>query len=273
MRALALTLGLLSAALLAGCPGLSVDERNPFLTATETYGASSTGGADGGAGGGGTAAETAFRETLTITLANNEPDAELNTSLIAWVSPSSVRSGTQQEELLSNGYVQLNREVRLGSAYTLPLGTYVFSLGNLGAGGANVLRIDPASTADEDDTATATSLTIDMLTPDVILIFSQPPVSCDTPAFYFTLDGLPYDTTPETGSLGAEFGGATSAGATKTLRQFDVYQCDPFQPGLFLRTSGGGRAANEYFEGDDIRIDFVRIPDAEDSAAFVTIGL
>jgi hypothetical protein len=273
MRTLSLTIVLLSVALLSGCPGLTTVERNAFLTAAESYGASLFGDSGEGGGGGGTEAETGFRSMLTLTLANHESDAELNTSFIAWVSPSSIRSGTQQDALLEGGYIQLNQQVQLGSAYTLVVGTFVYSAGDLGEGGTNVLRLDPATPgADENDPATATEAVFEMITPDVILVFSQPPVGCDTPAFYFTLDGLPFDITPESQNLGAEFGGATGAGPVKTLGQFDVYQCNPFQPGLFLRTAGGSRAANEYIEGEDIRIDFTRFPDAADNAAFVTIG-
>ena len=49
-----------------------------------------------------------------VTLANNHPTAELNTSFAAWVNPNSIRSGQQQDELIANGFVQLNATVRLG---------------------------------------------------------------------------------------------------------------------------------------------------------------
>jgi hypothetical protein len=142
----------------------------------------------------------------------------------------------------------------------------------LGEGGANVLRLDPATPgAGYNDPATPTEVTFEMITPDAILVFSQPPVGCDTPGFFFTLDGLPFDITPEAQNLGAEFGGATGRGPVKTLGQFDAYECDPFRPGLFLRTSGGGQELNEFLEGANVRIDFTRFPDVEENAAFVTI--
>jgi len=254
-------------AALVGCPGQVGDERNPFLAATETFGVSIFGDEAEEAGRAGAAAEVEFRRMLTLTLANNDTTGELNTSWVAWVSTGSIRSAEQQDALLSNGYVQLTREVDLGTAYTLPAGTFVFN--GPGPAGATVLRLDAA--AEQDGSATPTEVSFDLITPDALLVFSHPPVSCDTVAFYFTLDGLPLDVVSE-GQFGAAYGGATRGGSFKTLAQVDVYECSPFRPGLFFRAGGGARQANEFFEGEDIRVDFARFVDVNDDAAFVTIG-
>jgi hypothetical protein len=273
MMALRLTVLCVAGVGMVGCPGQFATERNPFLVATENFGTSIFRDDEEDRAGAGATAEAEFRRTLSLTLANWDADGELNTSWVAWVSPSSIRSADQQDALLSNGYVQLTRTVQLGTVFTLTPGTFVYN--GSGFAGATVVRVDYATPGDSDtDPVTPTEVTFpDLITPDVLLVFSQPPVSCDTPAFFFTLDGLPLDLTPEQDSLGAEFGGATGRGAVKTLAQFDAYQCSPLRPGLFFRPGGGAREDNEFFEGQDIRIDFTRVAlGAEDLAAFVTVG-
>lgn len=267
MRAMALALALLVPVLISGCAGLtSADERNPYFTATETYGTSLLGGDDDDDDtSAGSEAEVEFRETMTLTLANLHATAELNTSFVAWVSPSSIRSGEQQDELLADGYYQLDEEVELGTAFTLVPGTFVY--GGEGLAGATTVRLD--ETGDEDS-ETAVELDFTMIVPDAILVYSQPPVSCDTVAFYFTVDGDPL-TSEGLSAVGDLYAGAaTSEGGLKTLAQIDAYECDPFEPGLFLRTSGGSLLENEFYEGQDIRIEFSSTPDDDGHCAWVT---
>lgn len=273
MRALALTLALLAPVLLSGCPGQIGDERNPFLTATESYGAALFGaGEEDGGGAAGAALDVGFRRLMTVTLANHHPTAELNTSFMAWVSPGSIRSGEQQDELLENGYIQLDYVVRLGSAFTLVPGTFVY--GGAGTAGATTVRLLPArQDVDEGgalDPSLAVERTFSVITPDAILVFSHPPVSCESVAFYFTIDGDPLTSEPLS-AVGDIFAGPTSTQAgLKTLSQIDAYQCDPFRPGLFLRTGGGALPDNEFFEGQDIRIDFSPLPNPEGYFGVVT---
>lgn len=252
---------------LVGCIGQPSYERNPFLTATETYGASLFGDEAEDGRGAGTAVEVEFRQAMTVTLANNHPDGELNVSFAAWVSPSSIRSAEQQDALLRGGYVQLGREVRLGTVFTLPLGTFVFN--GPGTAGATAVRLEPTGPTDQG--ALATTREFELITPDVVLLFYEPPRSCESVAFVFTQDGYPMDDERVPGSLGVVFEGATGSGGRKTLAQVDVYQCDPFEPGLYLKLGGGARQDNEYFEGDDIQVDFSGDPDANGNCALVTI--
>lgn len=258
-------LGLISVWLLVmgvgGCVGQPSEARNPFLTVTEAFGVSLFGDEDGDAAAG-TELEAEFRQVMTVTLANNHPTAELNTSFAAWVSPSSIRSGEQQDALLGSGYVQLNRQVQLGTAFTLPPGTFVYN--GPGVAGATSVRLQPTrAEGDTIDTTLATIREFELITPDVILVFSQPPVSCDCVAFFFTVDGDPL-TSEGVSAVGNIFAGPTTEqGGLKTLAQVDAYQCDPFRPGLFLRQGGGGALPeNEFFEGQDIRIDFSPVADA-----------
>jgi len=247
-------------------PGLacgvpSGSERNPFTTLIEVFGASSSAeeqDQDGGPGG--VAADTGFRQTMTVTFANNNAAAELNVSFAAWVNVSSIRTAEQQDALLAGGYVQLTREVQLGTAFTLPPGTFIYS--GPGVAGATPVRL---LAAQGDGDGQPTTEAFDIITPDVILAFSQPPVSCDSVAFFYTVDG---EVLNEPG-LGA---GATGAGPLKTLAQIDVYECEPFQPGVFLRLGGGARMSNEFFEGNDVRFDFFAGPDQNGDFANVTIG-
>ncbi|MBU0617164.1 MAG: hypothetical protein KKI02_05570, partial [Planctomycetes bacterium] len=217
-----------------------------------------------GGGAAGAALDGEFRRLMTVTLANQHPMAELNTSFLAWVSPSSIRSGEQQDELLENGYIQLDYEIQLGSAFTLVPGTFVY--GGAGTAGATTVRLPPTRQDIEGgapDPSLAVERTFSVITPDAILVFSQPPVSCESVAFYFTIDGDPLTSEPLTG-VGDVFAGPTSTQAgLKTLAQIDAYQCDPFRPGLFLRIGGGALPDNEFFEGQDIRIDFSPLPNPE----------
>lgn len=252
-----------------GCVGQTGETRNPFLTATETFGTSVV-TTEEQQGTSGAATEAEFRQVLQVTLANNHQTAELNTSFVAWVSPSSIRSGAQQDALLSGGYVQLDREVRLGTAFTLVPGTFVYN--GPGVAGATAVRLPPTGANPDDaiDTTLATLRQFEIITPDVILLFSQPPVSCDSVAFFFTVDGDPL-TSEGVSGVSDLFAGANSPrGGLKTLAQVDVYQCDPFRPGLFLRLGGGALPANEFFEGQDIRIDFSPQATADGFFAVVT---
>ena len=251
-------------------PGLacqipSGSERNPFTTLVELFGAASSAEEEDQTGGpGGVAADTGFRQTMTLTFANNHVAAELNVSFAAWVNVSSIRTAEQQDALLAGGYVQLTREVQLGTAFTLPPGTFVYS--GPGVAGATPVRL---LAAQDDGAGQPATAAFDIITPDVILAFSQPPVSCDSVAFFYTVDGE----IPRTPGGGLDaFGGATGSGPLKTLAQIDVYECEPFQPGVFLRLGGGARMPNELFEGNDVRFDFFAGPDQNGDFAIVMIG-
>ncbi|MGE0479378.1 MAG: hypothetical protein AB7Q17_02790 [Phycisphaerae bacterium] len=249
---------------LSGCL-TAASESNPFLTLTETFGPATTDeDEDGTSGGGGTAAQEQFRRRMTVTLVNNHATADLNTSLVMWVSPSSIRSAEQQDALLTDGFVQLTRDVRIGSAFTLTPGTFVYN--GPGTAGATAIRLDAA----ENNAPTMRQFSV--LTPDVILVFSDPPVSCDSVAFFFTRDGevLTSDPVPGDPFDATTFGGATSFGGFKTLAQVSAYECLPLRPGLFLKVGGGARRSSEYFEGENVRFDFFAVPDANGDAAVVT---
>ena len=254
-----LVLAALACASLSGCIGQSADTRNPFVTATEQFGNVSS-GADGADGGGsGVAVEGQFRSSMTLTLANNHPFAELNTSFIAWVSPSSIGGQEDEDDLLRGGYVMLDAQIQVGSSLLLVPGTFVYN--GPGVGGATAVRLDPARAEIGDDgsftldPSLAVTEEFGLITPDGILVYSQPPVSCENVAFFYTVDGDPL-TSGYISTVGSVFAGPENAGGLKTLAQVDAYQCDPFKPGLFLRVGGGSRNDNEYFEGEDIRFDF-----------------
>jgi hypothetical protein len=267
------TLSLISAGLLLtalfGC-GQASNVSNPFLTATEALGAAAfRGGTDEQGGGQGAEQEAAFRQTMIVTLANNHQEAELNTSFAAWVNPNSIRSIEQQDELIADGYIELTSELRLGSAFTLAPGTFVYN--GPGVAGATSVRLVPtrASTEEAVDPTLATTREFEIVTPDAILIFSQPPVSCDSVAFFYTIDGDPL-TSEGLSGVGNIFAGPTTPfGGLKTFAQVDVYECDPFRPGLFLRIGGGALPDNEFFEGQDIRVDF--LPVATDAGFFAVV--
>lgn len=256
MRRLHMSFGIVFL-LAAGCFP-AVDERNAFWTLTETYGAmTGTGDADDGQA---TAeADAEFRRSMTVTFANNHETHEVDTSIAAWVYVSSVHSADEQDALLRGGYVQLTRDLELGTAYTLPAGTFVFN--GPGLAGATPVRLACPLT----DTGRGIAITdaMTLITPDVLLLFSQPPVSCDSVAFVFgnALVGADVATGPVTG-----------IGGFKTFAQVDVYQCTPLRPGLFLKLSGGAREVNEYFEGENVRFEFNQGPDNEGNYANVTIS-
>jgi hypothetical protein len=251
--------------LLAACTPAPVP--NPYLTLTEnvlgvTVGNNSN--TNSGTGGGGVDAGVRFRANQTITLINAEdpfpgftPGPDLNVSMVAWINVSSLRSAEQQDLLLSNNYVQLPREVRIG-IITLPPGTFVYN--GSGVAGATHFKIPPGGTE-----------SLSIVTPDRILLFSAPPVSCEDPAFYFTTN----DEIVRSPQNGIREGAVRSHGV-KTLAQIDAYQCDPLNPGLFLRTGGGSLAPNEYREGDAISVSFLlNVPLVAGDfppAANVTIG-
>lgn len=255
--------------LAAGCTPSASDGRNAFLSLAQLLGRTTdTGGTPGG--GGGIISGPFFRESMSISFQNTLADLEVNFSFVAWVNTSSIRSADQQDALLSNGYVQLTRSVTLGTAYTLPPGTFVFN--GPGTAGATLLRIPGGACREmssQGPRECGSSGLVELITPDAILVFNDPPVSCDSVAYEFTQDGLPLPDVPLDVFL---FEGATGLGASKTLAQVQSYQCDPFQPGLFLR---GSQPASEnlYLEGDSIVFTFGIVPDpATGITAQVVIG-
>jgi hypothetical protein len=267
MRSMALTVLLLVTFTLGGCPGSGADVRNPFMTATEEYGKTLSGDTGDNGGSTGQQATAEFRRKMTVTLSNSHPLAELNVSMAAWVYPSSIRSAAQQDELLANGFYRLDEELRLGSVFTLVPGTFVY--GGPGLAGATSMRLGRASEVQTTDsqnpdqgssTITPVERAFELVTPDVLLIFSQPPISCDSIAFYYTVDGDPL-TSEGLSAVGDIYAGPTSAfGGLKTLAQIDVYECMPFKPGMYFRQGGGAVATNEYYEGQNIRFDFYQAP-------------
>lgn len=245
-----------------GCPLGATGERSAFQTYTETFAAAASRQTAQPGGGGQAATGVVFREPMTLVLANANADAELRVLLAAWVEPSSIRSAEQQDALLADGYVQLSRETRIGTAFTLAPGTFVLN-------GPGVANSTPFTIGTQDQ------VVLTLITPDVILAYLAPPVSCESPAFAFSQEGFPPDAeTAATlvGGTAAPIAAETSSLdvlGIKTLAQVNVYQCDPFRPGLFFRSGGGARAANEYGEGDAVRFDFTRF--SGPIAAFVTI--
>jgi hypothetical protein len=238
-------------------------ERNPFLGYTEEFGVAGQQEVAPTGQAGGAAATEAFRLPLTLTFVNNDPNAIVDTTFVAWVNVSSVRSAGQQDALLGNGFVQLTSEVRLGSAFVLPVGTFVFA--GPGTAGATPVHLGRASatptTQGANTAATGTSLAFSLLTPDTVLMFSQPPVSCDSVAFTFS--------DPVTGEV---LGGASAAGGGyKTLAQVQTYQCSPLKPGLFFTSVGGIQDPDEFREGESLTFTFVPTPTSGDFA-LVTIG-
>jgi hypothetical protein len=257
MRRLHASFGILLL-LTAGCFP-TFDERNAFWTLTETYGTTSgAGGVDTGQAA--AEAEAEFRRTMTIVFANNHETAQVDASFAAWVYSSSVHSADQQDALLRGGYVQLTREIELGTAFTLPPGTFVYN--GPGLAGATPVRLACPLT----DTGQGLSIVdgITLITPDVALLFSQPPVSCDSVAFIFGNASISGDVVT---------GPVTGSGGFKTLAQVNVYECMPLRPGLFLKLGGGARASNEYFEGGNVLFEFNETPDADGNYAIVTISI
>ena len=159
---------------------------------------------------------------------------------------------------MRGGYVQLTSEVRLGTAYTLPPGTFV--LGGPGLAGAAPVHLGCPNPEIGGGVGIPTTQALTLIAPDVLLVFSQPPVSCDSVAFVYVNE-----------LVGAATGPVTSEGGFKTLAQVNVYECTPLSPGLFLKTGGGVKAANEFFENNTIHIEFNETPDAQGNYAIVTI--
>src|SRR5262245_15956230 len=113
----------------------SVDQRSAFAQYAEQFGAPAGVTETDDNHGSGTSAssnERQFRRSMTVTIANNDPDVELNIGMAAWVNTGSIRSANQQDALIDAGFVQLTREARIGDVFTLPPGTFVFN----GAGNA-----------------------------------------------------------------------------------------------------------------------------------------
>lgn len=266
MRRTMAGLGVTAAALLAGCPQ---DQRNAFLTLTETLGATAQGTDEdtGGNNSGGGSAGATFRQTMTITLANNNQDAELNIGMAAWVNTSSIRTAAQQDALIAGGYVQLTREATIGTVFTLPPGTFV--LNGPGNAGTQLHVVNRAGGDDQAVTAAEESVTL--ITPDVILLYLAPPTSCESPAYAFTVEGFPVDANipgPDGSTPPIDaYSGSNFHGGVKTLAQMETYQCSPLRPGLFRKIGGGARADNEYFDGENIRVTFNLFPDGNGNTA------
>jgi hypothetical protein len=259
----------------AGCPLSSTTttsgNTNPFLTLTEQQLIESNAATPGGgtSTGGGTAAATVFRRVMTVTFANNNSAADLSFNFLAWVDAGSINTAGQQDALWDSGYIQLTRSLKLGPAYTLAPATFIYSPeGTAAATRVSLLAAAGTTTTDTTTPTTATETTHSLLTPDVILVFLDPPDSCDSTAFEYSDEGDVLTSAPFT-AIGGVFGGATTTGGFKTLAQINVYQCDPFQPGLFLKHGGGSRSPNQYFEGEDARVEFNRAPDAAGMFALV----
>lgn len=269
MRSIILVLASVSVLLAAGCPQATpANSRNPFLTATEALGASLSGDAgDAASGGSSTVDSVAFRQNMTLTIANNHPEFELNVQFAAWVNASSIRDADQQDALIRDGYVQLNEQVNIGTAFSLPPGTFVYN--GPGTAGATFVRLqETGSTDDALNPTAATTRSFDLITPDAVLLFLEPPESCDSVAFRYTLDGVEPDVPYITAGT---ISGATAGGPRKTLAQVQRYECSPLRPGFYL-SSSGTTADNEFRDGDDIRVDFSPVADAAGDFAFVAIG-
>ena len=266
MSRLRAQLGLALLAGLFGCAGTTTVS-NPFLAYTEAFGIPIGATSDDQAAAQGVAAEVEFRRPTTVTFRNNHAEAEANVSFAAWVNTSSIRSTAQEDALLTDGYVELLSEIKLGTAFTLPVGTFVYN--GSGAAGATPIRLGPAQ-GEGDDAEPATEA-ITLISPDVILAFVQEPVSCESVAFYYSVEGEPLTSIPAAGGVGP-FAGSTLAGAFKTLAMVDAYECDPFRPGLFIKLGGGAQEANEYTEGANITFDFSQFADANGNFGLVTIG-
>ncbi len=247
---------------LTGCPTTTASQRNPFITLAEEFGVPASSEEPQQPGGGpGTGAGEFFRRTMSVTFVNTHVDAEMATSMVAWVNVGSIRSADQQDALLRDGYVQLKREVQLGNAFTLPPGTFVRN--GAGFAGATTIHLGPTQAA----TLLPTTETIELITPDAVLVFTQPPVSCENVAFTFLREGIVvFD---DDGILTLRTFGE---GGFKTLAQVQGYQCEPLRPGLFLKTGGGAKQDNEYFEGESVTFTFNENPDAEGNYATVAIA-
>lgn len=288
-----MAIGLISgvALLLGGCPGQTVVDgasRNAFQSLAENFGSTRLSDEDRG-GGVITDADTIFRQPLTLDLANFEWQGDLEVQFIAWIDPSSIRSREQEDILIRGGYTELAQTLQIGSVYTLPPGTFVYNavprgqtvsftpngihrlfipralalvdVGGEGggeAGGegedASGIRGRPQARL-EFDQLEANRLEFSLITPDVVLLFYDPPVSCESVAFRFLDSGGPVQPDDNTGLT---FAGATLGGflaSFKTLQQVQGYSCAPFRPGFFFRR-GGGVSSNEFLEGQTITVSF-----------------
>lgn len=257
---------------IAGCATASATrDINPYLTFSEAFGLSAVvPGEDDGEGGGGEQGQALFRRMMTVTFNNNHSEAELNTKFLAWVRPGSIRSAEQQDLLLTDGYRQIGRQITLGTALTLPVGTFIYDGGGF-AGATNIFLGPATGTGTAEDPVEPSSRSLQLITPDGLLIFSQPPVACDSVAFFYSENGEPLTSESVSGGV-SPFEGATGDGGFKTFAQVDVFECDPFQPGLFIKLGGGTRQPNEFFEGDNVTLDFNRVKDEDGDFAIVTIG-
>ncbi|MCA9242757.1 MAG: hypothetical protein KDA32_02290 [Phycisphaerales bacterium] len=258
---------------LTGClTSATSTSTSAFATFTELFGDFDFGDVNTDTTGGRpTLADATFRSMVSLTFANAAADADMETSLVAWVNGNSITSAAQEDTLINNGYVQLTTETRLGTALVLPIGTFVY--GGPGVAGSTRVRLG-AGTAGEGDGAAVepSTRTFQLITPDGILVFEDPPVSCESAAFVFKQDGRPLESEAIPQGLGDVFEGATGAGGIKTLAQVDAYECDPLRPGLFFRSGGGTLATNEYREGAAITITFFLEPGPNGAAAVVTIN-
>lgn len=245
---------------------------NPYVALTDVVLGGTAGGSNdnngGGSGGGGGVSAPVFRRSMTLTFTNNHPDADLDVSFIAWVSPGSIRSADQQDVLLSNNYVQLSRELHIGTVFSLAPGTFVYN--GTGVAGATPVHLRGASAATAGGAAEPTMAVFTLITPDAILAYTDPPVSCNSVAFTYSRNGSVI-TDDFVGGPTGPFTGANLTGGYKTLSQVDVYQCDPLRPGLFLKLGAGQRANNEFFEGQSVDFSFDQMPDADGNFAHVAI--
>ncbi len=265
-------LGILCCGLLgvAGACTQTFTERNPFLGYTEEYGVAGQAQTNTGGAAGGVAAESAFRRDTVVTFRNNHPSADVNFSFVAWVNVSSIRSADQQDALLRGGFSQLTREVRLGTAIVLPVGTFVFDGGGTAGATSFVIGSAQTTTGQTAGTVTPTAQAITLNSPDAMLVFVQPPVSCESVAFFYSRNGEPLTAVPAGGAVGP-YGGATSTGGFKTLAQVNLYECDPLRPGLYF-SQGGTRKPNEFFEGENVTFDFSDQPDTDGNFCLVAIS-
>jgi hypothetical protein len=301
--------GLTALLSLAGCPGSSSAPINPFLTLVDgdfllqgqtTTGTTGTGGASGTSG-----TTAPFRRDMLVSFVNRSQDflhddlsitfgSDLQFQYAAWVNPSSIHSTVEEDSLINGGYTRLTTEVRLGTAYVLPPGTFVYA----GPGVAGATRVTiprgfrttaavspqlldagiarAGSVLRNAGTAYVYFFQVTLPAPDVLLVFADPPVSCDSVAFTFMDAGQVENSDPVNVGEGT-FAGNTNTGGRmggyKTLAQVDAYSCSAhfattgapvsgFTPGLFLKTSGGARLPNEFFEGDPVSFQFRDVPDA-----------
>jgi hypothetical protein len=259
---------LAGAALLGGCPGNEATSiGNPFATLTDiglvqvNVDNDDTEVPSVGAIEGEDVSRT-FRQPMTVTFQNFNTQRELLSNFLAWVEPGSVTTEAQRDALVSSGYVLVEDSIDIGSAFTLVRGTYLYQ----GTAGANLERIELGEFGATGGIPSERSLTL--VTPDVILLALEPPVSCDSVAFRFVDQGdviteTRGDSQADAGAVpdgGILWANATNVGVNKTLAQVDAYQCSPFRPGLFLRVGGGARDVNEFVEGDEVIFEFYRFP-------------